>query len=56
MLQRLSYHAIINLALLVELESKKLKNLEGLAGITHALLVLTLEELASDEMLERVRS
>ena len=55
-LQQLSYHAIINLSLLVELESKKLKNLEGLAEITHALLVLTLEELASDEMLERMRS
>jgi len=53
-LQSLSHRSVENLARLSDQHGELLRSLEGLATLTYILARLTLEELSSDEMLERV--
>ena len=53
-LQSLAHRVVENLAKLSEQHGALLRSLEGLAAVTYALARLTLEDLASDEMLDRV--
>lgn len=53
-LQSLSHHSVENLARLADQRGELLRSLEGLATVTYTVARLTLEELASNEMLDRV--